>query len=193
MIRDAQKDPARGLSDLLESYRNYLWVLARGAIGRDLQAKLNPSDVVQETMFKAHERFGQFRGVSEQELISWLRRILIHHLASFARRFQGPQRDLGRERSLERVLDQSSMALHRLLANPGPGPSREAEQRDLKVQLADALARLKPEHREVIVLRSLQELDWKEIAHFTGRTAGASRVLWVRALKRLEPLLEGLR
>jgi RNA polymerase sigma-70 factor (ECF subfamily) len=58
------------------------------------------------------------------------------------------------------------------------------------VVLADALADLSDDHREVIVLRSLEERDWNEVARRMGRTTGAVRLLWTRALKQLRPLIE---
>ena len=63
-------DPsARG--QMLESYRNYLTLLARNQIGRRLQGKVDPSDLVQETFLEAHRDFGQFRGGTEGELVGW--------------------------------------------------------------------------------------------------------------------------
>src|SRR6516225_2026590 len=63
---------ARG--QMLELYRNYLTLLARYQIGRRLQGKVDPSDLVQETFLEAHRDFGQFRGGTEPELVGWLRR-----------------------------------------------------------------------------------------------------------------------
>ncbi len=56
--------------------------------------------------------------------------------------------------------------------------------------LSDALAELGPDHRSVLVLRHLQELDWPEVAARMGRSPGAVRMLWARALRELRPLLE---
>jgi RNA polymerase sigma-70 factor (ECF subfamily) len=58
------------------------------------------------------------------------------------------------------------------------------------VVLADALDEVSADHREVIVLRSLEERDWDEVARRMGRTPGAVRLLWTRALKQLRPLIE---
>jgi RNA polymerase sigma-70 factor (ECF subfamily) len=60
----------------------------------------------------------------------------------------------------------------------------------LSVVLANALAELSDEQREVIVLRSLEERDWPDVARRMGRTPGALRMVWVRALRRLRPLIE---
>src|SRR5262249_33190779 len=99
-------------------------------------------------------------------------------------------RQVQRERSLEELLDQSSQALANLVAVDANSPSESAQRRELSVVLADALAELSPDHREVIVLRSLQERDWDEVARKRDRSAGAVRLLWTRALTRLRPLIE---
>jgi RNA polymerase sigma-70 factor (ECF subfamily) len=60
----------------------------------------------------------------------------------------------------------------------------------MSVILADALAELSDDYREVIVLHNLEELDWPEVARRMNRTPSAARMLWARALKQLRPLLE---
>ena len=191
LIRRARKREAGAIDRLLETYRQYLRLLARTSIDASLQGKADPSDLVQETFLKAHQHFGQFRGQSEAELTAWLRQILARNLADLVRRYHlAESRRSGRERSLEQLLATSSAALDNLLARVGDSPSQSAEDRELSVVLANALAELSDEQREVIVLRSLQERDWPEVARRMGRTAGAVRKLWVRALKRLRPLIE---
>ena len=56
----------------LERFRSYLRLLARLHLESCLQGKLDPSDVVQETLLKAHEKIDQFRGGSDAELAGWL-------------------------------------------------------------------------------------------------------------------------
>jgi RNA polymerase sigma-70 factor (ECF subfamily) len=176
---------------LLESFRNYLRLLAHTGLAEPLQEKADPSDLVQETLLKAHANFGQFRGRNEAELAGWLRQILARNLADLSRRFhQAEARRVDRERSLEELLDQSSLALGKLVAIGGPSPSEHAQQRELSVVLADALADLSPDYRNVIVLRSLEERDWEDVARKMRRTTGAVRILWARALTRLRPLIE---
>src|SRR5690348_2240842 len=60
----------------LERFRDYLLLLARSQLDRELQPKLDPADVVQETLLKAHQNWHQFQGSSEAELAAWLRAIL---------------------------------------------------------------------------------------------------------------------
>jgi RNA polymerase sigma-70 factor (ECF subfamily) len=191
LIEEARQASPKALDDLLSSYRNYLKLLARTGIDASLQGKADASDVVQETLLKAHEHFGQFRGRSEAELTAWLRQILARSLADLTRRFRAAQgRQVGRERSLEDMLGASSAALGNLLADRGPSPSQSAQRRELAVVLADALADLDADYREVLILRSLQERDWDTIARQMGRSPGAVRLLWGRALKQLRPRIE---
>ena len=116
---------------------------------------------------------------------------MARNLADLVRRYHlAESRRSGRERSLEQLLNASSQALDNLLADAAGSPSESAQRRELSVVLANALAELSDEQREVIVLRSLQEQDWPKVARRMGRTVGAVRMLWVRALKRLRPLIE---
>src|SRR6266852_734108 len=75
------------LGQLLELYRGYLGLLARLQIGRRLQGKVDPADLVQETFLEGHRSFPQFRGTTEAELVSWLRHILASKLGDVVRRY----------------------------------------------------------------------------------------------------------
>jgi RNA polymerase sigma-70 factor (ECF subfamily) len=176
---------------LLERYRNYLGVLARGCVGNALNAKVSPSDVVQETLLKAYERFAQFQGTTERELAAWLRQILVRHVIDVSRRYKATRvRQVGRERAMDEIVGQSSLALNDFLAASGLSPSQGAYQRELGVILADALAQLDDDHREVIMLRHLEGHDWTEIGRRMERSPKAAGMLWARALERIRPLIE---
>ena len=72
---------------IVERYRSYLLLLAEARLDRRLQGKLDPSDVVQQTLLHAHQAWTQFRGTSEAELVAWLRRILARTLLNVHPRF----------------------------------------------------------------------------------------------------------
>ena len=134
-------------------------------------------------MLEAVRAFPQFRGSTEAELTVWLRQILTHALAHEVRRYHGAQkRDVTLEVSLDAELAQSSQRLGAMLAESGPSPSQQAAQRELDVLLADVLARLPDDYREVLILRHLEGLSHDAIAQRMNRTSGAVRMLWTRAL-----------
>jgi RNA polymerase sigma-70 factor (ECF subfamily) len=188
----ARAGQADALGRLLELYRNYLELLARLQIGRRLQSKVDAADVVQETFLDAHAAFAEFRGSTERELVAWLRQVLACNLASLIRRYFGTQRrDVHLERQLAADLDQSSQALDRGFVAATTSPSQQAEQREQAVLLADALGRLPPDYREVIILRQLEGLSFLEVAQHMRRSQESVKKLWVRALIRLRGVLGG--
>jgi RNA polymerase sigma-70 factor (ECF subfamily) len=181
-------DAARGR--LLEAYRGYLTFLARSQLGRRLQGKVGPSDLVQEVFLEAHRDFDAFRGTTPAELRSWLRQVLAHDLANQVRRFQKTgRRDVRLERELAGALEQSSQALERGLAAVA-SPSQSAERRERSVRLADALERLPEDYREVLRLRHFEGLSFPEVARRLNRSVDSVKNVWARALARLRPLME---
>jgi RNA polymerase sigma-70 factor (ECF subfamily) len=191
LIDEAHRRAPGALDRLLESYRNYLRLLARTGIDASLRGKADPSDLVQETLLKAHQHFDKFHGETEAELVAWLRRILTRNLADLVRRFKAAgARMVHREQSLDDVDSATSRAVLSLVAPNGHSPSQSAQRRELTLVLADALAELAPDYREVVVLRTLEGREWEEVARAMGRSPGAVRLLWARALKKLRPLIE---
>jgi RNA polymerase sigma-70 factor (ECF subfamily) len=190
LIDRARRHEPGALDRLLESYRNYLRLLARTGLQASLQGKADPSDLVQDALLKASQHFDQFRGGNDAELAGWLRQILARCLANFVRHYRTGGRKAAREQSLDQLLDRSSQAMERILATDDASPSSSAQRRDLGVVLSDALAQLEEEYREVIVLHHLEGLDWAEVGRRLGRSAGAARMLWTRALKQLRPLID---
>jgi RNA polymerase sigma-70 factor (ECF subfamily) len=180
--------PARG--ELLAMYRNYLRVLARTQIDNLPRARCDPSDLVQETLLDALKDFPGFAGTTERELTAWLRQILVRNLADQVKHHKAQSRNWQRQESLEALLDRSSQAAQQALTTGILSPSGEASRREQAVLLADALARLPADNREVIVMRNLQALKFDEIAARMGRSPGAVRMLWVRSLEKLHRELE---
>jgi len=185
LLQRARTGSGPALGELLERYHGYLTLLARVQIGRRLQGKVDAMDLVQETFLGVHQHFALFRGNTEAEFVTWLRRILASKLADVLRRYCGTRRDVRLERKLTDELDQSSRVLGQVLMAAQSSPSQQAARREQSVILADALAHLPEDYREVLILHHLEELNFPEVARRMGRSVDSVKNLWIRALARL--------
>jgi RNA polymerase sigma-70 factor (ECF subfamily) len=194
LLREARLRGREPLGRLLDLYRNYLHLVARTQIDLRLRAQASPSDLVQDTFLEAYRDFAQFQGNTEAELVAWLRRILVHNLGRLVQRqVLAQKRTVRREVALRQHLadlESSAARVEAALVSPFSSPSAQAQRRELAAVLADQLARLPADSREVIVLRNLEGLSFDDVARRMGRSAGAVRVLWMRALDRLRLLLK---
>jgi RNA polymerase sigma-70 factor (ECF subfamily) len=184
MAQDAQ-----GGQSPLERYRQYLRLLARLQVDPRLRGKLDPSDLVQETLLKAWQALDQFQGKTEGEKQAWLRTILTNTLKDALRRFGSGKRDVGHERSLEAALEESSARLEAWLADDSSWPGTRLERQEQLLALADALARLTEDERTAVELHYIHGFTLQAIAADTGRTIKAVSGLLVRALRKLRKWL----
>ncbi len=174
----------------LERFREYLRLMARLQFNPRLQAKLDASDVVQQTLLQAHTYREQFNGASEAELAGWLRSILANTMAAAGRRFAADARDLRRERSLHQSLAESSARIESWLAAEQSSPSESVSRGEELVRLASALAKLPADQRQVIELHHLKGWSVAEVAESLQRTKPAIMGLLFRGQQRLREILQ---
>src|SRR5439155_19206047 len=109
-------------SERLEPFRKYLTVLAELHLDRRLRGKLDPSDVVQQTLLRACSALGGLQRQEPEVLAAWLRKVLASTLADAVKHFERDKRDVGLEKSLEADLDRSASRFASWLAADQTSP-----------------------------------------------------------------------
>jgi RNA polymerase sigma-70 factor (ECF subfamily) len=155
---------------VLGQYRSYLHLLAEARLDHRLRSKLDPSDIVQETLLHAHQAWGGFHGKSEGELAAWLRQILARNLLHCVRDMHRACRDVDREVSLEAAIERSVDHLERWLAAEESSVSQKAVRGEGIAELAKAVQGLPDGTREAIVLHYWQDCSLAEIGEHLGRS-----------------------
>jgi RNA polymerase sigma-70 factor (ECF subfamily) len=174
----------------LERFRPYLRVLARLHLEQRWARRLDPSDLVQQTLVRAVQAAEQFRGTSDAELAGWLRRILANTLENSLRDLHRDCRDVRRERSLEADLAASSVRLAGLVADPAAGPVEQLAHNERLLRLAAAVEELPADQREAIERHYLHGERLDAVAAALERSTAAAAGLIKRGMKRLRERLE---
>jgi len=183
-LATARAGSPESLGQALEACRGYLLMIAQQELDPELRAKGGASDLVQETFLKAHRHFAQFHGDAEDELLAWLRRMLLNNLADFRRLYAATQkRKAGREVPLQAG---DSSRDGGSLAGTEPSPSAMAIGQEQAEELQRVLARLPKDYQQVLLLRHQGEHSFEEIGRRMNRSANAVRKLWARAVERLQ-------
>lgn len=191
LLERARGGDRAALDELFAASRNLIAIVAPAQLESWLQAKVDASDLVQQTLLEAHRGFAGFQGQTEGEWIAWLRRILTHNAADLVRHYRGvDKRSIQRERALEVQHAQDGEMWTREPADPGESPSQYLMREESQLQIANALAALTDDHREVITLRNLQRLPFDVIAERMNRSRPAVQMLWMRALAKLREAMD---
>jgi RNA polymerase sigma-70 factor (ECF subfamily) len=173
-----------------ERYRDYLQLLARLQMPARLRAKLDASDVVQQTLLEAHREADRLAEMGESDRVAYLRKALEHNLIDQARYHDAKRRDARRERPLEDQLRESSARLEGWLEGVQSSPSQRAARQEDLLRLAGALARLAEDQRLAVEMKHLGGEPVSAIAEALGRSETAVSGLLRRGLKRLRELLD---
>jgi RNA polymerase sigma-70 factor (ECF subfamily) len=163
--------------------------LARLNFSPQLQGKLDPSDIVQETLLEARQQLAQFKGQTDEEMAGWLRRILTHNLADAVRRYATDRRDVVLEESLEAAVEQSASGLQAWLVDGDPSPRSQAERAELLLLVVEALNQLPDDQRRAVEQKYLQGQSVAAISGQMGRTQAAVAGLLRRGLQALREKL----
>ena len=163
----------------VENMRDYLRLLARILWQPGVQRALDLSDVVQQTLLKAHEHFAQYKGNTDEEWRGWLRAILLNELRQWVR--DNPPGEVS--------LAESSRFLEEVVADHS-SPSGRAQRREQLELLAAALSRLPEDERTAVELKHLHHCSVAFISQHMDRTRDAVGGLLKRGMRRLRLLLQ---
>lgn len=195
LLSQARNGETAARNLLFDRCRRYVGVVARVQMESWLQAKVDASDLVQQTLLEAHRGFDNFRGETEAEWLGWLRQILNNNAADFVRHWKkAGKRNVNREVPLGVPASRLSGSVMPDIADQdGATPSQIVMQHERELELAVAISRLSEDHQEIIILRNLQRLPFDDISSRMGRSRGACQMLWTRAIQQLQQLLSSSR
>ena len=183
-LHEAKGGSEEAINQLFERCAGRLLVLIHLRLGPSLRNRVESRDVLQNTFLKAFERLDQLEASDSRSLMAWLAGIASNEIRDLADYHHRQRRDAGREVPLAEV---ASGVLAEQVRSQS---SRVALSQELE-RLERALESLDEAHREVIVLRKLEELGFAEIGQRMGRSPDACRMLLARALTKLTLAMGG--
>jgi RNA polymerase sigma-70 factor (ECF subfamily) len=169
LIRDLKNGSARAYAVVLEKYGPRLLRTAQGMLGNTSDAE----DVLQQTMLSMFKAIGSFRG--DSALSTWLTRILFNQIS--------------RVRKMRATKSAVSLDGETILSPPAPGDAPAAIR--ARIDLAAMLRELSDEHRDILVLRELQGLSYREIADMLAVPQGTVESRLFRAREQLKRKFAG--
>jgi RNA polymerase sigma-70 factor, ECF subfamily len=192
LLDRAAAGDAHARGRLLERHRTRLRSLVALRLDRRIAARVDPSDVVQDSLAEADRRLAGYLRDRPLPFYVWLRGLALERLVDLHRlHVRAQKRSVRREEASVSLLpDESLLQLAERLADRGSSPSARLLHEDLRRRVRDALARLPERDREVLAMRHLEHLSVKEIAAALGLSESAVKVRHVRALERLRGLLD---
>lgn len=183
----------RALAELFSKERDRLWRMVQARLDRRLRGRVDPDDILQEAYLDATRRIAHFAGEPTMSFFLWLRLIVGQTLVDVHRRHLDAQmRDAARDVSIagRGVPGASSASMAGQLVAHLTSPSDAAMRGEMEAQLGEAIDRLDPIDREVLLLRHFEELTNGEVAEVLGLQVKAASIRYVRAVARLKVILE---
>lgn len=177
---------------LLVRHRSRLKRLVTVRLDSRLARRVDPSDVVQETMVLASQRLPDYLKERPIAFYPWIRQLALEQVVHEHRRHLKAQgRSLHREEAFAvPIPDHSAIALAMRLVANGSSPSQKASREELRSTVKSVLDQLSDQDREVLVLRYLEQLSTAETALVLGLTESGVKSRQRRALERFCQLFD---
>jgi RNA polymerase sigma-70 factor, ECF subfamily len=186
LIERAECGEHAARQQLLERYRGYLRRMISVRLDRRLAARVDPSDVVQDTLIEAARRLDDYLRERPLPFYGWLRQLAGERLIDTHRRHVTSQRrTIAMEQKAPELPDASADKLIQKLLAADTSPSNHLIRKERHERLREALASLPQRDREVVVMRHLEQLSTAEIAAMLEISEPAVKSRLLRALIRL--------
>lgn len=170
LIRRAQSGDHAALDTLCGRYLPRMQRWAHGRLPNWSRGLLDTHDLVQDTLVQVSQRIHTFEPRHEGAFQGYVRQALLNRIRDEIRRGRG------------KIFD----PIDSMYPDPSPSPLEDAIGTELLQRYEDALQRLKPDDRELIVAHVEMGMTWTEIAEaFDKNSAAAARMAVTRALVRL--------
>lgn len=191
LVRRAGDGDRDALSRLLSRYRSRLRRMVAIRMDHRLAARVDPSDVVQETLAEAARKLSLYRAQRRLPFYPWLRELAWEQLVRLHRRHvKAQRRTVLREEHPEVGLSHDSLLeLGQQIAANGTSPSGKMIREEMRDRVQAALQQLNPQDREILVMRHLEQLEVAEIAGILQISEKAVMMRRLRAFQRLRRLL----
>lgn len=182
-INQAREGSREAIDQLLRVCRDYLLLIANRELNVELHAKVSPSDLVQETLLVGYEKFGDFRGSTQDEFFVWIRRILINRCHDAQRRLGAVKRSIDREVTIHDGAGDRNPS--NLFVDSDTSPSQRVVLDEQASIIQEVVESLPEAYRTVLRLRGWECQSFEQIAESTQRSVDATRKLWYRALQQI--------
>jgi RNA polymerase sigma-70 factor (ECF subfamily) len=177
---------------LLERHRDRLAAMVRLRMDRRMVARLDPSDVVQDALTEAYGKLPRFARTRPMPFYPWLRSIAWERLIQLHRQHvRALRRSVDREDQAFPLPEHSEAMLAAKLATSATGVSGHALRQEIRDRVHAALGELPAAAREVVILRHLEEMPFKEVAVVLAISEAAVYSRYRRAVEQLARVLKG--
>lgn len=182
LVRRAREGDFSAFEELYERHRTMVFRYAYQMVPRRDDAE----DITQEAFVRAYQNLARYR--DEAKFTTWLLRIVTNLCTDQARMST-------RRTALEQ--QEATGALTWMTLGETEDPVDNLEQDRRVIALRKALKALPEHHRNVIILRDIEEREYPEISKILGCSIGGAKLRVLRARRalkeRIEPLLEDAR
>lgn len=170
---------------LLERFRDQLLSLARLKIRPQLQARIDLSGVVQQTLLEANLSAPPVQIDDSQAVVGWLKRLLARKLIDAMRWHFAIKRDVRRERPMTCASEGSSVFLTEPVVAEQSSPSRRMIRAESIHKLRSALRDLPEDQRQVLELHYLEGMSLQQLSLRLDRSPSAIAGLLARGMRTL--------